>query len=397
MDQKKLAAGIVLGLAAAATSAAAQDVRKLDITAQARVEHQSNVSQTTKEQAALRGLTLEDTIFTPNVSIDYVQPVGRQSLFLRGNLGYAFYQDNDSLNREQLDLNGGLKAAVGPCVVTLSGGYTRGLNRIDDPTLITDVENIQETKRAAVDAACARQTGIGVVGGYSKDWTTNDLELSKFTDADREAMTLGVTYSRPALGTFTVFGNSEEVVYPNRLIEDGYDLASLGVSYERELGARIQGRVSIAYASVDPHAPALPGLSDEDFETTAYSADLSYRASSRLRFRGAFERSVTPAAGIGRTFDLTESYEVYADYDLGSRISFNLAAMRVDRDAKGGILLPLLQLTESRTDNIGGMARYKLSERLSFNIFASHEERSTNAPQFDYTNDRFGAGVEARF
>lgn len=399
MAYGKLAAGVALGALAVATSATAQDARRLDIGLSALVEHQSNVAQTSKDQAALRGLSLDDTIFTPSASIDIVQPVGRQALFVQGSLGYSFYQNNDELNREQADITGGVRGSVGPCGYSLAGSYARGLSRIDDPTLITDVENIQEVKRVSIDAACARESGIGLVAGYATDWTTNDLPASQLSDVDTETATLGVQYARPALGTVTLFGTYGETTYPNRIIEDGYDLYSVGLSYERRLGARIEGKGSFAYTRVDSHAPAglAIGSGDDEFETTAYAVELSYRASSRLRFGGSFERAVNPATGIGRNYDITESYEVHADYDMGSRIALSFGAARVERESGGGLALPIIQLTDSTTDAVYGSARYKLSERISFRLTAGHEERSTNAPQFDYTNDRIGVGVDAKF
>lgn len=396
MVYAKLTAGIVLGLTAAATSATAQETRKLDFALHAKVERQSNVAQASSSQAGLRGLKLKDTIFTPSATVDYVQPVGRQAIFLRGNVGYAFYDTNDQLNREQLDLTGGVRKTVGPCLVSLTGGYSRGLNRIDDPILIADIENVQEIRRAGIQAACSRATGLGLVGSYSKDWTTNDEARSKFADADREMAMLGVSYSRPALGTITLFGNREETSYTNRLFDDGYDVNSVGISYERKLGARIEGTVMVARSKIEPHAAALPGQGG-DFDTTGYSAELTYRASSRLRFRGAFERGVTPASGLGRTYDLREVYQFFADYDLGPRIQFRFGAARADHDTSGGVVLPIVQLTDARTDTVFGTATYKLNKRFSVFVTGGREERTTNAPQFDYTNDRIGVGVDANF
>ena len=396
MVYRKVVVGVALGTAITSSTALAQEARKLDFSLSAQAEHHSNVALTDATQAALRGLSQEDTIFTPYASIDFYQPIGKQGVFLRGSAGYAFYEKNDVLNREQLDLTGGFRGQAGPCMGTLTGDYSRGINRIDDPILI-DAENIQETKRATVELGCSRQTGLGVVASYSKEWTENDQALNKQQDSDRDSAMIGVSYSRPTLGTLTLFGTQEEVTYPNRLIDDGYDLSAIGVTYARMLGARIEGTVSIAYTTVDLHAQALPGFSDDNFETTAYSGSLTYRASSRLRFLGSFERSVTPSSGLGRSYDVNELYQLSGDYSIGSRINVNLGVARAERDLEGGLALPTIQLTESTTDALFAIVTYKQSERLSFRLTAGREERNTNAPQFDYTNDRIGVGVDAKF
>lgn len=397
MAYGKMAVGVALGAAVASSPALAQDARKLEFGLRAQVEHHSNVSLTNEAQAALRGLVMADTIFTPTASVDIRQPVGRQALFLRGSVGYAFYDKNTDLNRERLDITGGVDGRLGPCAVTLTGGYARGVERVDDPTLIENARNIQDVKRAAVDVGCSRPTGFGIVGSASKEWVSNDLPLSKLSDSELQSVMMGVSYSRPALGVLTVFGNYQDVKYPNRLIDDGYDLNAFGVSFERQLGARIQGSATVAYTSVDLHAPSPPGFSSSNLKTTTYSASLTYRASNRLRFQGLFDRAVTPSSGFGRTYDLSNTYQLTGDYDLGSRIGINVGVVRVERDSEGGLALPGLQLTNSTTDAVFGTVKYKQSERLTFNLTAGREERTTNAPQFDYTNERIGVGVEASF
>ncbi|WP_156406064.1 outer membrane beta-barrel protein [Phenylobacterium sp. Root700] len=390
----KLAVGGALWVALS-SSAMAQEVRKLDFGLQGGIEHNSNVARTSKGQAALRGLSPADTIYTPSATVDAVLPVGRQALFLNGAVGYSFYDKNDKLDRERLNVAGGVRGRVGMCAVTLTGGYTRGVSEFDDPTLVENVENIRETDRVAGDVRCARQTGLGVVASISKDWARNDLAFAQQSDSERRSMMLGVTYSRPTLGVLTIYGNRDKTEYPHRIIEDGYDLDAIGVTYERQLGARIQGSVTVAYTQVTPHL-VVPGSSGKS-EITAYSAHLSYRASNRLRFSGAFDRSVMPSTSVGRSYDLTDIYRLSADYDLGSRIKVNAGAAKVKRNAEGALGLPINQLTDSETESVFGSVRYQQSKRLAFTVSAGREERTTNAPQFNYTNERIGVSADVAF
>ena len=173
MTLGKVSFCVLLGAGALSTPAHAQEMRRLDFGLQGRVEYNSNVARTDETQAAIRGLTLGDTIFTPAATFDLLLPVGRQSLFLLGSAGYSFYDNNKDLDRERVDLTGGVNTRFGPCAATFSGGYARGINRIDDPVLIDNVRNIQETERLGVDVSCSRQTGLGVVGAMSKEWTSN--------------------------------------------------------------------------------------------------------------------------------------------------------------------------------------------------------------------------------
>ena len=373
--------------------ASAQEVRSLDFGLHASVEHNSNVAGASATQGALRGLSLSDTIFTPSATANVVLPVGRQAVFLNGLIGYSIYGKNTELNRERLNINGGVRGHFGPCAPTLRAGYSRGISRYDDPILVDDARNVFETKTFGVDVACSRPTGLGVVAGVSHDWNENSLAMSKLADSRRTSMNVGISYGRPALGTVTLFYNHAKAEYPNRLIEDGYDLDAVGLSYRRELGARIQGTVSATYNRVQPHAVFVGG----DVETVGYSADFSYRATSRLRLAALLDRSITPSTALGKAYDLTDAYRVMADYDLGSRIRVSLGLSKVERESDGISSLPIVQLTESSVDAINASVRYKQNERLSFTLTAGQEERNTNVPQFDYTNNRIGLSADLAF
>lgn len=389
------AAGFVFSSVAISSPVVAQEARRFDIGISVRAEHHSNVARSSASQASLRGLTKADTIFTPTVNVDALLPVGRQTAFLAGNVGYSFYEKNTRLNREYVNLDGGVKTGLGPCGVTLGAGYSRGVVRVDDPILIDNVENIQETKRLSVDTSCSRGTGLGLVASVSKEWSANDLPFLTVSDSELSSAMAGITYSRPTLGTVTLFTNRQKAEYPNRLISGGYDLTAVGVTYERKLGARIEGAVTVAYNNVDLHAPVVSG--GGNVETSSCSAKLSYRASARLRFGGEFSRSVTPASGFGQTYDLTTAYRLSGIYDLGPRITISAGGARAERDSEGAVIAPAVQLTNSTTDNIYASLRYKMSERIALEFSAGRDERTTNAPQFDYIDERVAVAVSSKF
>ncbi len=393
MLYRNAAIGIALSVTTVSSQASAQEARKLDFGLHADVERSSNVARTSTERAALRGITPEDTVFTTLATVDLLAPIGRQSVFLRGSGGYSFYDKNDKLNRERLDFTGGLNAHLGPCSSVVGGGYSRGVNLVDDPILVDNVENIQEVKRANLDLTCQNSTGLGVVAGVSKEWTSNDLASLTSSDYERTRYNVGVSYSRPALGVITVFTTRETTDYQNRILDSGYDLSSYGITYQRELGARIQGTATVAYTSVDPHTSFGGG----SMETTTYAASLTYRASSRLSFSGSLDNSITPSSGPGRDYDIGTAYRLSAEYDLGSRISITVGGARVERESKGIILAPTVQLTNSTTDSMFGSVKYKQSERLSFGLYGGREKRSTNARQFDYSNNRIGVSADVAF
>lgn len=385
--------GVAAGSTMISSAAVAQESRRVDFSMGAEVEHHSNVARTSEAAAQLRGITREDTVFTPSASVDILVPIGRQALFLRGGVGYSFYEKNDHLNRERIDLTGGAHGRAGPCMVEFSAGYARGANEILDPQLEANVENIRETERLGLSVACQRQTGFGLTASVSQEWGANELALYKANDYERTSYQAGVTYSRPTFGTATVFGSHQTSEYPNRIGGGGgYDVDSVGVSYQRQLGARIQGLLSFSYARIQENG----FFAGDDFETTIYAGSLSYRASSRLRFKGQFDRSVNPSSAVGAGYDLNTSYRLSGEYDLGSRITLGLAGGQSKGEARGGTPIPGV-LRDSTVSSVITTARYKQSERVGFLLSLGRDERAADAPQYEYTDNYIGLSADVRF
>lgn len=392
----RLAVCILAGATAVGSQAAAQEVRSLDFQLHAEAEHNTNVTRSTKLQAETLNLSPADNLYTPSASVDFFTPVGRQSVFLKGSAGYTFYQKNTKLNRERLDFTGGLNAPIGPCRGTVTGYYGRGLRQLEDPELITDVNNIQEVKRASANLGCSQDNGLGVVASASKSWITNSQAFLIQSDYETSSLMAGVSYARPALGTFTLFADRQETEYPNRVLGGGYTMTSVGITAARQLGARIQGTVTVAQATVkQDNSLALAG-SDLDRSTVTYSGSLSYRVSSRLRADASFNNSITPSTSFGRSYDKNTGYRLSASYDIGSRFVLSLGGAKIDRTSEGAIQIPSL-LTDSSTTSVFGTLRYNQSERISFLLSGGQEKRTTNTPQFDYTSARIGLAVDARF
>ena len=395
MNSNRYLVAALLGVTALTSPAAAQEARELKVDLRAHVEHDSNVARSSKGAAAVRGLAVADTIFTPSVAIDVRAPVGRQTLFLRGSTGYDFYDKNTQLNRARVDVEAGGARQAGPCLATLSSGYTRGLTQVDDPLLITAVENVQETKAVDVALACRRDSGLGFALSASKEWADNSLAAFVQSDSETTLGSAAITYARPALGTLSVFVSRETTEYPNRLISSGYDLDSFGATYERRLGARIQGSITAAYTVLDFTELTPSGGGTQ--KGTTYAANLSYRVSSRFRMTANFDRSVSPSVAIGRSYDLMTGYRISGDYDIGSRLNFAAGGARIDRQAGGNFQVSPLSLTDSVTNTIFASLRYKQSERFSITLNAARETRNTNTPQFDYTSNRIGVTAGAAF
>ena len=401
MAFERLAFGLMLGAAGLSTPAVAQEARKLDFGLRAEVERDTNVSRSNAAQAASQGITQEDTIFTPGATVDLWIPVGRQAVFLTGTAGYSFYDKNTQLNRERASLKGGVEGRVGPCMGTLSGDLLYGQSEIADVALAQFASNVVKTTRLGVDVSCSTSAGLGAVFSGLQEWSDNSASQLVGSDAERQSLMGGLSYSRPTLGTLTAFTTLENIEYPNRRLlgggSDGYEMTAIGLTYARQLGARIQGTVSVAYTNVEPADSGLPGAGSADYSGTTYSGDLTYRASSRLQFRGYFSRAVTPTVAVGQQYQVQTGYGIGTDYDLGSRFRLSAGFDQNESDADG-VLPPLPNvMTSSTTTAIYGALRYQQNKRLGLTISVRHEERDANTPQFDFKGERYGIAADVAF
>lgn len=414
MNRGPLAFGVIIGLSAFPLIADAQSAGGLTPEGmvkgrQARVfsknvaldaVYDTNVSRASKGFASQRNITPQDWTYTPSATVSLIQPIGRQAVFLDATGGYRFHDKNKRLDRTTFSASGGVGASVGPCGGVASGLYAQSSAQTETETEadIVDflVENIRKTRQVNASVTCVHSSGLGVIVSGSKAWVKSDLQQSRVSDHDTTTIMTGLTYARPQLATFTLFGTVARTLYPNRLTVDstrnGFESKSVGLQAVRQFGARIEATVSGGYTKVDgvggrPLGAVL--LASDSFSGLTYAAGVSYRASSRLRASADFQRSVSPSLVTTGSFQVRTGYSAAVNYRVGSRIAVELNGARKDIDVRGvGVSTIAPTLTNSSTTVFGGSVRYKQSERVSLSVGAEHEKRSSDNALFNYTADR---------
>lgn len=399
----RFAVGAILASAAVTSPALAAPqpsthVDRFTVGFNVRAEHDTNMSGVSEAEARSRGISPDDTIYTPNLTVGLNLPAGRQLIYLDGYAGYVYHDKNTIYDSERVSANGGVRGRIGGlCTYDLSGNYARGLSSFEDIVLGPTIDNILETKGVSLQATCARKTGLGVTGQISHEVAENDTTLLRPQDYEQTSYMGGVTYSKPRLGTLTLFGQHVRTEYNHRTPvagqTDGYESNTEGLTYDRRLGARIEGTVTVSYTSVDSVGANGP-TATSNFDGFTYSAAGTYRASTRLRFDGAFAREVTPSNRFGNSYDVGTRYSLKGSYDFGSRITANLGFEQRDVDSKGAQLFAG-NLTNSKIKIVSGGVSYRMNRRINLSLDAAHEERDANDARFEYDNDRIGvtAGV----
>jgi len=405
MQFGRLGIGLIAAAAAcqpamAASGAPQSSGRQFDVMFMGDVTHDTNLPRTSALEAARSNLVLDDTSYTPNLSMNLRYPVGRQSLFLEGQAGYVFHQNNSVLDSERVNITTGVDTRISICSTRFSGGYARSLSDLQDITLATTITNKIRVETVSLNAQCGRRTGLGVNFTASEDWGDNSAAQMQVQDYRGENYSAGLTYTRPALGVVTLFASYGHSLFPNRPRfggeEDGFDNTAGGITFDRHLGARIEGTATVAYSKVTElvHNPLLPA---RDFAGLTYSFNGKYRVTRKLSTDLLFERAIKPSTRIGSTYELRTDYRFNANYDVGRRFKLRGSYERVDDKSSATGPLVATTLTNSRANIVSGGVEYDLGRRISLTLDGAQEQRKTNNTLFDYRDTRVTAGVRVRY
>lgn len=359
--------------------------------------YESNTAGGTAAVAALRGLKQADYIFAPTVTVDLFRPIGRESVFVGGSVGYNFYDQNTQLNRENINLSGGLNGQLSACRGTLTGAYVRRQNEITDVTL-GKIQDLYDQSTVGLNAACGRGVGLEPTLSVSQTWSNNSQVQLTTSDYNTLSVNGGVAYTRPTFGNLSLFGLYQKTDFSNRFvqfgarsIQDGFDTYGGGVRYVRQLGARIQGTVSLSYTSVKPYVGQTG-----NFSGPTYGADITYRASSRLQFHGSVDRDVQPSNTFDSTYLVETKGAFDANYSVGSRLNFSVGVSEQSRNFKGATIKTAIDLKSDEVKSIYGSASYKL-RRLSLTLDVRNDLRTANIPGLGYSDTRVSLTTGTRF
>jgi hypothetical protein len=366
---------------------------KLDV--YGRVTYDSNVAGGEEAIAALKGLHKDDVVYAPSATINLSLPVGREGLFLTGNVGYDFHQYNSTLNASRINLIGGGSAKVGPCTGGLTAGYARSQT---DQTLLplAVTKNIQTVDSAGLQVQCASAAGLGEFVSVQYVSARNDGGVG-LVDSDAVSSSGGLTYQNHALGQISVFGSYTTTDYgsggdPNLPQTPGFRSYSAGISYARPIGRRLKGSLEVSYQS----ARSRDG-SGTEFNGIGTQGSLEYRVTPRLTTTLLVSRSVQPTIQQGSNFTVVEQAQLDAHYRLSSRLSASLGASWSNIDYRqGAVALPTF-VSRDRVEGIYGGVGFRVGRQGNLALDVRRETRNTNLTIFNYTDYRVGVTASQSF
>ncbi|MGH7016654.1 MAG: outer membrane beta-barrel protein [Caulobacteraceae bacterium] len=384
-----------------AGNAAAQAVdqsgpRKFEIDVIGDIIYDSNVAGVEAANSP-SGIKPEDEIGRPSLALDIFLPMGREAVFLKGTAGYDFHAVNTQLNGPRIDLTGGAQAGLGPCRETLTGSYS--LRQTQLYLLPYALKNLSQNGLVSFDAECGRQIGLGTTFAASEDWSGNQNPTLQIQNYRTFNVSGGLAYRRPVFGQLSLYGQYQSTDFTHRfvpvgarLIQDGYQVASGGVRYDRPIGDRMEGIVSLSYSSLEPKIPGETGYKGLD-----YTGDLIYRFTHRLHAHLTISHMTKPSNQPGGDYSIAQTYELDADYQMGPRLDLVLGGGYQSNDYRGIALIPVFFINHDRETNIHGSAKYKLGRRLTLGLSVQHTHRDASPAIFSYGDTRADLSITSTF
>lgn len=391
-------------------------VRQIGIRAAVDVNYDSNVfgvNQFIGTDRLTNGRSKSDISITPSLQLDILVPLGRQSVFARGGIGYDFYTRNSELNRERINLDLGANLQLTNfCATTVDATYLRARSNagdIIDPItgVFARADNTEEFKSIGGRANCGGAIGISPGFGYRHSETRNSRTAFKFNDSNQDAFDASIGYQRPTLGRLSIYGSYTKGEYPNRDIyfnqfaqfgligpHDGVTSYSAGARFERNIGSRISGAVSLGYSWVNPKSPF-----SQKFRGSSYSLELNVVPTNRLSLDLAASRSAELSNTGVSSFSITEVYSLNGTYKLNERLGLNFGASQQSRDFRRSKDAPQalpnqpIPLDNDKFTRFYGGFVYDLNRRIRLNGLVSQQHRGANDARFRYNNTTASLGV----
>jgi hypothetical protein len=384
--------------------------RHIDIGASVDVNYDSNVfglSDTLINQGRLNGREKDDYSISPSLRLDMFLPLGRQSVFAGGSIGYNFYANNKQRNREHIGLKlGGNAQLTNTCSVGTHANYSRSLSDAGDVFVLDEGElirrgNTREFRSIGAQAQCAGLVGISPSFGYNHAETRNSLEFFKLNDSNQDSFDLSIGYQRPALGRVSIYGTYSKGEYLHRNIlglpdvipgvpHDGVKSYSAGARFERSIGSRISGSASLGYSWVNPEA-----IFARKFRGATYALSLNVIPTTRMSVDLIAERSSNLSNSVLASLVVNQIYAINGTYKLNDQMNLNFGTSFQRRNYhQDGRTIDQVEVVskDKFTRTYGGFA-YNLNRRIRLNGLVSHQRRSADNPLFRYSNTSATLGV----
>ncbi len=391
---------VALAMSAPVMAAPAdQSPRQFDLSASINDTFDSDVLRGQAFLGSQRAVSRDDFIAAPSVNANIVLPFSQHEVFLSGTVGYEFFQKNDFLDRERINLNAGVGLRIIPgCKTTLSANYARQQSELFNVPIGFDPRNTNKVSGVGATINCNSGNGLAPTLGYHRTQTRNVSSQLSFSDSNFESYDASIGFARPALGTVSVYGNYSDITYPRRTLAaaqggtaDGTKIYSGGLRFERDLGARLRGSFSLGYTVVDPKIAGIPKSNGSTFGIA-----LDYDSRNRLKAHLGIDRSVDKSDSFGASYGITNNYNISANYTISRPLRLTAGASQTRRDLRQSPLSPVaLVNSRDRLRRVFARVDFQSGGPISLGAEISQDWRKSISTFFNYSSTR--AGISATY
>ncbi len=385
---RSLAGGLpviaVVALAPGAAFAQQAPQREFSLSPQLRLEYDDNILRLPDNVPTAAGRHRDDYRSSPQLAVNIVRPIGRQSVFLTGLVGYDFYKYNRQLNRERINLTGGGSYSRGSCTTNGQLSYVRRQSDLDDILFSTTGRgsNRETFWSPSVGISCGSAGGISSSLGYSHDDVENSDLFRQFGNYHADTYSAQIGLNRPAIGNVGIYTNYRRGVYDNRFLGDGrHEITksyAAGLRVDRQFG-RIKGHIGGGVTRVESNTPGVRG-----FSGGTYDISLTYTTPRASAYVG-LARAVQQSNLLGVNYSIVDSFDLGLTYKLNERINLSSGLQSTRRRLSQSPLAPVfVGNNNDRTRSINVAASYDAARHVSFDLGATWRRRRGDLPIFNY-------------
>lgn len=384
----------------AAGSAQAQTARRVDIGASGEIIYDDNATRSNGERARLRGLSKDDFIFRPGATIDVLLPFGRQALAVGGTVGYDFYANNSRLNRERIALDANAALQFAQCNGSIYGSFARQQSDLADLTFgpgALDITNTSTVSSLGASASCGRQIGFRPTASITFTRGRNSDERRQFSNNNSTSISGGVTYARPVLGTFTLFGSYTRSTFPDRgrlfgFPDDGFESKAVSGRFERQIGSRMTGSIEAGYSNVTSKRAGVPA-----FSGLTGAISLNVRATDRIQASISASRAASASNTFAANYSINTSVGLEASYAVSDRLVLSAGGVYASRDLRGEVPVFGPTIGGDETVSIHADAGYRLNDRIRLGLALNRVDRSAENRIYDFASNRVSLSARLGF
>jgi hypothetical protein len=373
--------------------------RQINFGVSATVAHDSNSGHVNGSPAAQSVHPADDT-FRPRADFTFVEPIGRQAVFLEGTAGYNFHRLNKQLDRVNANITGGGMAVTGICRTTLYGTYAASQSDPED-VAGTSARNLLTNTSEGLGVTCGTPTGLTGQVSVRHSEASNSNPAQATANHTVNGVTGSVGYGNASLGSLSVVASHSQQDFPNRVLfggtpnGGGYSNESVGLSYQKAFGQRIRASVSAGGSRVRREsAPAgIPSTSTG----LNYSATVLYKVGSRIELNAVGSRAYIPSDRAGKLYELTTRTSLSGLYHLGSRLDLSLGVDASQSEANVDTSIPTKIPTSFHKTSVFGSAAFRAGKNTSLVLDVRHSAKTTDLPDFDYSDNQVSLTISASF